>query len=567
MNILHVEDNPLDADLVRRALTAANAGFQVTAVATLAQAQARLCAEPAFDLVLIDIGLPDGNGLELVRAIRAQGLPLALVALTGQGDEDLAVAALKAGANDYLAKRAAYGDRLPTTLRAAWQRFGREQVRQRRGLRVLYAEHQAVDVDLTCRHFAAHAPHIQLDVVLDSAAALRQLPQGPAEASAVDVLLLDYRLTPENGLDLLKHVRGARGLDLPVVVVTGQGSEDVATEALRLGASDYVVKHANYLFGLPLVLENAFHRVSVERERALLRASEARLQQANAELERRVSQRTAELQQARDQARQARDQAEQANRAKSDFLSGMSHELRTPLNAVLGFAQLLASDDAPPLSARQRDYVQHIQQGGEHLLALVSELLDLASIEAGKLHVTLQAVDALALLHDCLRLVAPLARAQGVLLAPLALAPLALAPPPLRVALSPGAGAGASPSGHWQVQADPLRLKQVLLNLLGNAIKYNQRGGSVALTLADLGDQVRLDVADTGPGLSAEQQARLFQAFERLDASRSDIPGAGVGLLLSKRITELMGGQIGLRSAVGRGSTFWLLLRRPASAA
>ena len=367
-------------------------------------------------------------------------------------------------------------------------------------------------------------------MVLDSAAALRQLPLGPAGPCAVDALLLAYRLTPENGLDLLKLLRQTRGLDLPVVLVTGAGSEGAATEALCLGASDCIVKHDNALFGLPLVLENAFHRVSVERERALLHACEARL---------------------------ARDEVQQANRAKSDFLSGMSHQLRTPLNAVLGFAQLLASDDAPSVSHRQRDDVRHIQPGGEHLLARVSELPDLASTPAGKLHITLQAVHGLALLHDGLRLVAPPAQAQGVLRAP------------LRV-VQDGVQDGvqdASPAGHWPVQADPRRLKPVLLNLLGNAIKYNQRGGSVSLLLVDLvdlgdlGDGVRLDVTDTGPGLSAEQLARLFQAFERLDASRSDIPGAGVGLVLSKRITELMGGQIGLHSAVGQGNTFWLRLR------
>ena len=153
-------------------------------------------------------------------------------------------------------------------------------------------------------------------MVLDSAAALRQLPLGPAGPCAVDALLLAYRLTPENGLDLLKLLRQTRGLDLPVVLVTGAGSEGAATEALCLGASDCIVKHDNALFGLPLVLENAFHRVSVERERALLHACEARL---------------------------ARDEVQQANRAKSDFLSGMSHQLRTPLNAVLGFAQLHGS--------------------------------------------------------------------------------------------------------------------------------------------------------------------------------------------------------------------------------
>ena len=555
LRVLYVEDNPLDADLVRRALqAAAQQGGQAVAlqvVSSLAAARQCLQQAPAFAVLLVDIGLPDGSGLDLVRELRQQGPPLAVVALTSQGDEDVAVAALKAGADDYLAKSNHFALHLPALLAAVLQRLHQARTRHQRGLRVLYAEHHAVDVDLTRRHFAAQAPHIRLDVVADSHAVLQRLPAGPGEACAYDVLLLDYRLTPETGLDLLQQVRSWRGLDLPVVLVSGQGSEPVAVQALRLGASDYVVKHPNYLQGLAQTLENAYHRVALERERALLRTSEAQLRSANLALEARVAQRTDEL-------LQARDAAERASQAKSDFLSGVSHELRTPMNAVLGFAQLLARDaELPaglpgkpaiaPLAPLHLGYVQHIQQAGAHLMTLIDELLDLASIEAGRLDIQLQTVDLPPLLQQCLSLVGPLALARQVQLQAV----------PLWAAPTDAAHTVAT----LLVLADPRRLKQVLLNLLGNAIKYNHSGGQVALTLdPPQAGQVRLCVSDTGPGLSAAQQAKLFQAFERLDAGKTDVPGMGIGLALCRRLAGLMGAEIGLDSVPGSGSTFWLRL-------
>lgn len=535
MRLLYVDDNPFDVELVRRTLQDRQPGWDMQVAVDLAQARALLAAGQPLDLLLIDLNLPDGHGLDLVRELREAGVPVALVALTGQGDQDLAVAALKAGANDYLVKTASYGDRLPATLLAAVRRFAEQQSRQQRGLRVLYAEHHALDADLTLRHLERYAPHIRVETVSDSSGLLPRLPMLLGDAWPYDVLLLDFRLNPDSGLDILKLLREDRGLDLPVVVVTGQGSEDVAAEALRLGATDYIVKHSNYLFGLPMALENAFHRVVIERERALLRQSEDSLQRLNAELEERVLERTAEL-------LHARDQAQQANRAKTGFLSNMSHELRTPMNAVLGFAHLLVSDPRDPLSERQRSYAQNIARAGDHLMALINELLDLARIEAGKLQVDLQAVDLLPVLADCRQLVATDATEQGVNLVDLALPD--------------------GMSGRWLVRADPKRVTQVVVNLLSNAIKYNRRGGSVTLRLEDLGAQVRLVVQDTGRGISPEQQARLFQPFERAGAEQTGIPGSGIGLALSRRIAEMMGGELGLDSALGQGSQFWLILPR-----
>ncbi|MBT9489792.1 MAG: PAS-domain containing protein [Rubrivivax sp.] len=239
----------------------------------------------------------------------------------------------------------------------------------------------------------------------------------------------------------------------------------------------------------------------------------------------------------------ARDEAERANRAKSEFLSRMSHELRTPLNAILGFGQLLQRDRDEPLRPEQALRVDQILQGGHHLLALINEVLDLARIEAGTLPLSLEPVDVDELVDECLRLMQPTARAQGVQMQ----------------RVSPPASAGLA-------LADRTRLRQVLLNLVSNAIKYNRAGGAVQLRCHRADDAVHIEVADDGPGLDEAQQQRLFRAFERLDAAGSSIEGAGIGLALSKSLVGLMQGQIGVHSAPGTGSCFWVTLQ-PAAVA
>jgi PAS domain S-box-containing protein len=235
----------------------------------------------------------------------------------------------------------------------------------------------------------------------------------------------------------------------------------------------------------------------------------------------------------------ARDEAERANRAKSQFLSSMSHELRTPMNAILGFAQLLASDAEQPLAARQRDHVREILRGGRHLLSLINEVLDLALVETGKLKVSLEPVQVAELLQECLGLLRPLARDGAI---------------DVRVV--------DVSACECLVIADRTRLKQVLLNLLSNAIKYNRASGHVRIACRAEADTVRIAVTDSGPGVSPEQGARLFQAFERLDASQTAVEGAGLGLALSRQLLQAMGGEIGLDSELGAGSTFWVRLPR-----
>jgi len=292
------------------------------------------------------------------------------------------------------------------------------------------------------------------------------------------------------------------------------------------------------LHGAVIVIGGVRHFLVYLTDLTAWHAAEAELKRLNAELEQRIQQRTAEL-------ARARDEAERHSRAKSEFLSGMSHELRTPMNAILGFGQLLDAEASQGLTARQHGYVRQILRAGRHLLELITEVLDLARIEAGKLQVSLEPVYLATVLDECLMLMQPVAAEHGVTLLPTAPADC-----------------------RCHVRADRMRLRQVLLNLLSNAIKYNREGGRVWVACSADGARARIGVTDTGPGLSVEQQRRLFRDFERLDADRDEIEGSGIGLAPSRRLVMLMNGEIGVDSEPGSGSTFWvrLPLAEPAAA-
>ena len=256
----------------------------------------------------------------------------------------------------------------------------------------------------------------------------------------------------------------------------------------------------------------------------------------NTELEQRVRDRTAQLEVINDQLGQAKAAADRANAAKSDFLSSMSHELRTPLNAILGFAQLLDSDTLPISPGKRHDYVAHILKAGRHLLVLINEVLDLAKIESGSVALSMEPVGLADVFRECRQMIEP-----------------AAAPRHIRLAFVP--------PGRQHVVADRTRLKQVLLNLLSNAVKYNRDGGQVTVRAdAVPGGRVRVTVQDTGQGLDAVQRAMLFQPFNRLGQESGPEEGTGIGLVVTRRLVELMGGRIGLESTVDVGSAFWFEL-------
>ncbi|MCK9260005.1 MAG: EAL domain-containing protein [Azoarcus sp.] len=276
INALYVEDNPVDADLLQRALSRSMPELSIVVVNSLAEGLAAIDSGARYDIVLADLSLPDGSGLDLLGAVRERGLTLACVVLTGSGDECAAIAALKSGADDYLVKDGDYLEHLPGTVKFAMERARAEVERRSRPVRVLYAEHHLFDIDLTLRRLAQSAPHLRIDVVRGPDAVLSRL-QSAAKTTPYDVLLLDYVLPGMNALDLTKALRRDHQLDIPIVVVTGQGSEETAAQALRLGVSDYLIKHDGYLHELPVVLDNAFRQAELVRERTALRALTERL--------------------------------------------------------------------------------------------------------------------------------------------------------------------------------------------------------------------------------------------------------------------------------------------------
>lgn len=276
MKVLYVEDDSRDSDLLLRKLARESPHIILAVSSTLQEARNFLTAGMSFDAALLDLHLPDGNGLELLVEIREKSLLLPVIVLTGMGDEAVAVAAFKAGADDYLVKRPGYLDRLPLTLEAAVARVCAEKTRKERSISVLYVEHNSVDIDLTRRHLSVYAPHICLEAVYSPGEALSLLHPADGQPEKYDLLLLDYCLPGLSALDVLKVLRQEFNATLPVVLVTGQGDERAAVQALRLGASDYLVKRQDYLLQLPSVLESAFYHAELAREQAALCKSEAR---------------------------------------------------------------------------------------------------------------------------------------------------------------------------------------------------------------------------------------------------------------------------------------------------
>ena len=274
MKVLYVEDDPRDADLTVRNLARVAPHIKFETVCSISQACARLqrVKSDPVDLVLTDVHLHDGNGISLLTQIRESALPVAVVIVTGMGDEETAVTALKARADDYVVKRTGYLDRLPLILESAFNHYHADAARRENPLRVLYADANPFDVDSTRRHLAVHADHIMLDTATNAAQTLSQLRDN---ATRYHVVLIDYELPEQNALHLLREL-SLKGNQIPIVLVCNEADEALARQSLDLGATNCLAKRPGYLYQLPWALEQAHARADLQRREAALHESEER---------------------------------------------------------------------------------------------------------------------------------------------------------------------------------------------------------------------------------------------------------------------------------------------------
>ena len=380
------------------------------------------------------------------------------------------------------------------------------------------------------RRLLADEPNMQLHYCSTVREALEQ-----AAEIRPTVILQDLVMPDADGLEAVRLFRAAPSIsETPIIVLSSREDPHTKSYAFAVGANDYLVKLPDKIELIARIKHHSRSYLNqLQRDEAYRALSES--QQQLLEKNTALVSLNHTLEDTARALKAAKLEADRANQAKSEFLSRMTHELRTPLHAILGFGQLLEMDD---LRDEQRDNVTQILTGGHHLLQVINEVLDISCIEAGRIQLYLEVVDARELLEECASFIRPLAQKRKILV---------------------GFDPEANCEGH--VCADPQRLRQVVLNLLSNAVKYNREGGKVFVSCdARPGSRLVIRIADTGVGIPASNFPRLFGAFDRLGAERSCIEGSGLGLSVTKTLVELMGGEITVESTVGIGSVFSISL-------
>jgi len=634
VRVLLVEDHLPDAAFVDQALSDARGSqFQLTHVTHLEEAFKHLPCQD-FDVVLLDLGLPDSQGLETFTRLHERCPRTPIIVFSGLDDDDMALLAVMGGAQDVYVKRAMDGRALVLTIRYAIERVrASEQVaaseasyrrlfeNSQDGIFILdaltgqindanpilekllgnpvseYIGKRLWEIAPFRKKMASRAAfHTLKDkgpitykeiplmtrngetVIVEFVSNVYEvgnhqvircnvhdITERKRAEDAIRVSESEFRtladsmpqivwVTQPDGWSTYSNQRWVEYTGLSVEESLGRGwnkpfhpddqqralegwqkataNKEIYTGESRLRRADGVYRWW-LIRGVPLKDADGniakwygtctdIHDLKLA-ELEIIRSNQE-IQTLNNDLEERVARRTEDL-------AVATQEAERANNSKSEFLSRMSHELRTPLNAILGFGQIL---DLEVLDPRSKESIGFILKGGRHLLGLINEVLDLALVESGGAELSIEPVSVLDVIEESYSLVKPLASDQKINLRK-----------------------SAAPEGHAYVMADTQRLKQVMINLLSNAIKYNRPGGDVEIGWSDtLDGKVQIDVRDTGFGIKPEDLARLFTPFERLGFGHSTVQGTGLGLVISKRLVEAMGGRLLVASTPNVGSTF-----------
>jgi len=500
-HILLMEDNAEDcADMRQMLLRGGTRRYRFSEARFGAEGVRKVLAleHGPVDCLLLDYALPDMDALEVLAALCAGAAlpPCPVVVITGAAVEE-GQPLLSAGAQDFIGKRWTSADSLTRAVENAVDRYA------------LQVERRRVEDELR----ASEERYRALFNSIDAGYAVVEVLFGDSGA-AVDLHYLQVNPAFARQTGLVN----AEGQNLHALV---PGIEPSWVEAYGAVA----------LTGVPVRLEQYSAAMQRWFDIYAFRLGAPQLRQVAV-----LFNDTTERKNNESALIKAKAEADSANRAKSQFLLNMSHELRSPLSSILGFTQLIEGGKPQPTPAQQ-DSVEQILHAGRYLLGLINELLDLTSIEEGRLVLRSRAISMADVLDDCRAMIEPQAQRSGIQL---------------------GFPVFDQP---FMVQADPVRTKQVLINLLTNAIKYNRAAGRVDVRCSTgPGQPVRVSVEDTGQGLTPAQLAQLFDPFNRLGEELGPEPGTGIGLVICKRLVELMGGRIGVDSTAGVGSCFWFEL-------
>ena len=497
-------------------------GYHVVMASSGEEALELLAARPV-DGILLDLVMPGLSGQDTCKRIkqRAEWRDIPLIMLTARDDRDAMIEGINAGADDYIAKSADF-DVLKARLRAQLRRKYFEDENRRIREKLVRRETEA-----TARE-QGEAEQKKLDQRLrDQQFYTRSLIE-----SNIDALMT----TDPLGIitDVNKQMEALTGCTRDELI--GAPSKNYFTDPERAEAAIKLVLREKKVTDYELTARARDGKKTEVSYNATTFYDRDRTLQGVLAIARDVTERKRNeqaLQETNIELASAKSAAEEANLAKSDFLSSMSHELRSPLNAILGFAQLMELASPLPTDS-QKESIAQILQAGWHLLKLINEILDLSVIESGKVSLSTESVSLAEVMSECQAMMEPQAQQLGI----------SVAFPRF--------------DNPFFVSADRTRLKQIVINLLSNAIKYNKEQGTVVVDCATSAPGLtRISVKDSGAGLSPEKLAQLFQPFNRLGQEAGGVAGTGIGLVVTKRLAELMGGVLGVESTAGEGSVFW----------
>jgi len=507
---LLVEDNPGDTLLLRQMLADTPFWKALLTCTERLQSALALCRQQTFDIVLLDLSLPDSHGYATFERMRQQIPQTPIILLTGSDDQELALRAVRAGAQDYLVKGESNA---PLLIRA--MRYAMERKRTEEALREHHLRYQALFENENIGVFIVHVDGLLLNLNRQAATMV-----GRTVEQLVNTPLRDY-LVPDEHSRFLQHIAALlEGRLVPIhehTLLHSDGSPvpiEVDSSVVRNAAGDVL------------------YIQSIARDISKRKQAEAALNAERAQLAQRVEERTKELS-------IANAELKRSARLKDEFLATISHELRTPLSVILTLAEAIQDEIYGETALNQRKALERIVKSGRHLLELINDIIDVSKIESGKLALEIGPVSATMLCEDCLQMVQETARAKQIQFVK------------------------AIQLTHDLIYADGRRLMQILLNLLNNAVKFTPDKGQIGLEVFEdpVQERIVFTVWDTGIGIADGDLSKLFRPFVQLDSKLSrQYQGAGLGLALVYRLTRLHGGSVTISSTTNNGSRFVIAL-------